>query len=78
MKDGEVIFNKSLDMNNNSCCSESEKEGKFVIMVDDTQNCNFVMTGLPFQEVFIDLTDCKANSKKSTEKDSEEVKKRKK
>jgi len=69
MKDlGKAAFDEGFKMNNNCLCESKEKgEDRFVIMADDTHDCDTVMTGLPFQEVFIDLSECKTEIKKLEE-----------
>lgn len=53
---------------NSSCCTGScSNENKFVIMVDDTEECekrekcDGPVPCIPIHEVFIDLSDCKKN-----------------
>lgn len=54
---------------NNNCFCESQKKGenRFVIMVDEFQDCETIVTGHQFQEVFIDLSECKVNNKEQEE-----------
>jgi hypothetical protein len=73
MKDGNnITFGNSVKTNNinNSCLCESKNESKFVLLVDDTQSSYTVMTGLPYQEVNIDLSECKSITNKSIIQDN--------
>lgn len=56
---------KSIFTGKSCCSSQCCNENKFVIMVDDTEDCknpaSYCMPtqGIPIQQVFIDLSDCK-------------------
>ncbi|MBL4938426.1 hypothetical protein JK636_22190 [Clostridium sp. YIM B02515] len=59
--------------NSSYCTDGRSNENKFVIMVDDTEECkkrekcDGPIPGIPIQQVFIDLSDCK--EKKCKEKE---------
>ncbi len=53
-------------ISSNFCCGDgSNHENKFVIMVDDTEECkrpekcDCIIQGTPVHQVFIDLSECK-------------------
>ncbi|MFL0247931.1 hypothetical protein [Candidatus Clostridium stratigraminis] len=74
-----VSFDEDINQNNNCFCEGQKKgENRFVIMVDESQECEAILTGHPFQEVFIDISQCKDNiTEQEEDKDCKDVKKQK-